>query len=117
MDCSVYATCQLECCFVKVSLTPIRKRQTRFTRDMIQSPRGQINFPAQNSLDSSVTPRDLNTSSVISDHITPIYNTNIDHTSQLVWTNPIRTQLNPQITRQISFSETLLHSNDFKKFV
>ena len=108
-DCSVYATCQLECCFVRVSLAPIRKVQTRFMRDMIQSSRGQINFPAQNSFDSSVTPRKLNTSSVISDHITPLNNTNIDHTNQLIWPTPIRIQFNPQITRQISDSETLLH--------
>ena len=40
---------------------------------------------------------------------TPSRNNNIDSINQLVWTNPIHTSLNPQITRQISYSETLPH--------
>ena len=76
---------------------------------MIQSSRGQLIFPTENTFGSSATPRNINTTSVISNNTTPIHNTNIDHTNQLVWTNPIRAHINPQNTRQISYFETLLH--------
>ena len=109
VDCSVYATCLLKCYCVKVSLTPLIDVQTRIRKDIIQSPRGQINVPKRNSFDNSVTPSRLDLSSNHLENITPLNNINTDHTNQLVWTNPIRSTLNPQIIRQILYSDTLHH--------
>ena len=77
---------------------------------MIQSPRGSINSPAQTSFDIQVTPRHIDTSMNNTHNYTASHNNNIDSINKLVWTNPIHTSLNPQITRQISYSETLLHN-------
>ena len=74
---------------------------------MIQSPRGSINFPSQTSFDNQVTPKHIDTSVINTQNYTPSNNNHIDFTNQLVWTNPMHTSLNPQITRQISYSETL----------
>ena len=74
---------------------------------MKRSPRGQINvfaqsgFPLENS--ESYMSQEINTSIVPS---TSSSNTNTDN--QLVWSSPIRNSLNPQLTRQIAYSNCLL---------
>ena len=74
---------------------------------MIRSPRGQINvsaqsgFPLENS--DSYKSQEINTLIVPS---TSSSNTNTDN--QLVWSSPIRSSLNLQITRQIAYSNCLL---------
>ena len=75
---------------------------------MIQSPRGQLNvtapigFPIE-TVEDSMNPDPNITSSQTQDTI------NIDSLDQLVWSNPIQTNLHPQILRQIAFSDNLLH--------
>ena len=77
---------------------------------MIQSPRGQLNvsapidFPIETAEDY-MNP-DLNTTSSQTQDTN-----NIDSLDQLVWSNPIQTNLHPQILRQIAFSGNLLHIN------
>ena len=90
-------------------MTPLRAVQTRFSKDMIQSPRGRINVPVRNSFGNLETPGRIDSSSIHIENTTSLNNTNTDHTNQLVWTNPTRSSLNPQITRQVLYSETLLH--------
>ena len=74
---------------------------------MIRSPRGQLIFTAQSGfpLENSEThmSQEIDTSIVPS---TSTSNTNNDN--QLVWSSPIRSSLNPQITRQITYSNCLL---------
>ena len=76
---------------------------------MIQSPRGSINFSAQTSFDNQVIPKHIDTSVNNIQNYTPSHNNNINSANQLVWTNPMHTSLNLQLTRQMSYSETLLH--------
>ena len=80
---------------------------TRKYSVMIRSPRGQLNVTAQSGLplENSETHRsqEIDTSIVPS---TTSFNRNIDN--QLVWSSPIRNSLNPQITRQIAYSNCLL---------
>ena len=74
---------------------------------MILSPRGQLNatahsgFPLENS--ETHMRQEIDTSSVPSESSS---NTNTDN--QLVWSSPFRNSLNPQITRQIAYSNCLL---------
>ena len=107
-DCSVHATCQLECCFLKVSLTPVRKVQKRKEIVMLQSARGQINVDAQSGFPLEAIEnrmnQELNTSVE-----SPTESTYTDIDNHLVWSNPIRTTLNPQITRQLAYSNILLN--------
>ena len=95
-DCSVHATCQLECCFVKVPLTPIRKVKMRKEIVMLQSARGQINVDAQSGFPLEAIEnrmnQELNTSIE-----SPTESNYRDIENQLVWSNPIRTTLDPQI--------------------
>ena len=74
---------------------------------MIQSPRGLINVTAQFSFPAQGTEnyihQDSDTSSTSSSHIN---NTETDN--QLVWSNPSHNTLNPQIARQLAYSDTLL---------
>ena len=108
-DCSVYATCQLECCFVKVSLTPIKKVRTRKEIVMIESPRGQIKVAAQSGFPIEAIENRMNQELDIS-ITSPPQSNYTDSDNQLVWSNPIHTTLNPQITRQLAYSNTLLHN-------
>ena len=82
--------------------------QTKKRLSMIQSPRGQINvtapigFPIE-TVETYMNPDQNITSS-------PTQKThNTDSPDQLVWPNPIHTNLHPQILRQIAFSDNLLH--------
>ena len=74
---------------------------------MIQSPRGLINVTAQSSFPAQGTEnyidQDSDTSSTSSSHIN---NTETDN--QLVWSKPSHNTLNPQIARQLAYSDTLL---------
>ena len=74
---------------------------------MIQSPRGSINFPARTSFDSQVNYKSSTQNIDLSDP-TLIHTKTTNPDNQLVWTNPTRSTLNPQITRQLAYSETLL---------
>ena len=74
---------------------------------MIQSPRGSINFPARTSFDSQVNHKSSTQNIDLSDP-TLIHAKTTNPDNQLVWTNPTRSTLNPQITRQLAYSETLL---------
>ena len=106
--CSVYATCLLECYCVKVSLTPFRGLQTRIRKDMIQSPRDQIMSIAQFGFPFQQVENLMNQESNTS--FTSSVNTDITDTqNQLVWSHPIHNTLNPQIIRQLAFSNNLLH--------
>ena len=62
----------------------------------------QSNFPLQ--VTESYIHQDSDTSSTSSSHIN---NTETDN--QLVWSNPIHNTLNPQIARQLAYSDTLLN--------
>ena len=82
--------------------------QTKKRLSMIQSPSGQINvtapigFPIE-TVETYMNPDQNITSS-------PTQNThNTDSSDQLIWSNPIHTNLHPQILRQIAFSDNLLH--------
>ena len=74
---------------------------------MIQSPRGQIHITVQSSFPSSSIENNITQDS---DSIIPTspHTQNIDSTNQLVWSNPIRNSLHPQILRQLAFSDNLL---------
>ena len=94
-------------CFVEVSLTPIRKVQTKVDSVMIQSPRGQIKITAPIGFHFQQVENLMNQESNTS--ITSSLDTiNTDTQNQMVWTNPFHSTLNPQITRQIAFSNNLL---------
>ena len=81
--------------------------QTRKDSVMIRSPRGQLNvtahsgFPLENS--GTHMRQEIDTSSVPSTS-----SSNINTDNQLVWSSPFRISLNPQITRQIAYSNCLL---------
>ena len=78
---------------------------------MIQSPHGQLNitapigFPIE-TVENYMNPDPNITSSQIQD------TNKIDSLDQLVWSNPIQTDLHPQFLRQIAFSDNLLNSNN-----
>ena len=74
---------------------------------MIQSPRGQIHINAQSSFPSSSIENNINQESD-SSILTSPHTQNIYSTNQLVWSNPIRNSLHPQILRQLVFSDNLL---------
>ena len=74
---------------------------------MIQSPRGQIHITAQSSFPSSSIENNINQDSH-SSILTSSHTQNIDSTNQLVWSNPVRNSLHPQILRQLAFSGNLL---------
>ena len=74
---------------------------------MIQSPRGSIEFIAHNSFDTQV-PRNRVISVIDSYNHTQTDIENTDSSDQLVWINPTRQSLNPQILRQLANSSTLL---------
>ena len=78
---------------------------------MIQSPRGSINFPAHTSFDQQATPRQSDTPLTPTQIHRPLHSNNIDSSNQLVRTNPIRSLLNPQITRQVAYSEKNITSH------
>ena len=75
---------------------------------MIQSPRGQLNVTAPIGFPIETVEDYLNTIPNITSPQTQDTN-NIDSFDQLVWSNPIQTNLHPQILRQIAFSDNLLH--------
>ena len=74
---------------------------------MIQSPRGPIEIIAHNS-----SPSQSPASADTIDRPGSIHNrtqrNNLDWDNQLFWSNPIRQGLNPQITRQLAYSNTHL---------
>ena len=107
-DCSVHATCQIEYCFVKVSLTPIRKVQRRKETVMLQSDRGQLNVAAQSGFPLEAIESRMNQEINLSIE-TPTQSNYTDTDNQLVWSNTIHTKLNPQITRELTYSNTLLY--------
>ena len=75
---------------------------------MIKSPRGSIDIIAHSSFNSQVPHNRTNQDTDINNQS----HTNVDKldlSNQLVWTNPIRQSLNPQILRQFAYSDTLLH--------
>ena len=74
---------------------------------MIQSPRGQTHITAQSSFPSSSIENNINQDSDSSISVSP-HTQNIDSANQLVWSNPIRNSLHPQILRQLAFSDNLL---------
>ena len=74
---------------------------------MIQSPRGQIHITAQSSFPSSTIENSIDQNLDSSIPVSP-HTQNIDSTNQLVWSNPIRNPLHPQILRQLVFSDNLL---------
>ena len=81
--------------------------QTRKDSVMIRSPRGQLNvtahsgFPLENS--ETHMRQEIDSSSVPSTS-----SSNINTDNQLVWSSPFRNSLNPQITREIAYSNCLL---------
>ena len=75
---------------------------------MIQSPRGPINVDAQSSFILQVTESYIHQNSDTSDISSPIIN-NAETGNQLVWSNPVRNTLNPQIARHLPYSDTLLN--------
>ena len=76
---------------------------------MIKSPRGSKNVDPQFSFTSQVTESFIHQNSDTSDISSPI-NNNAETENQLVWSNPIRNTLNPQLARQLAYSDTLLIS-------
>ena len=75
---------------------------------MVQSPRGQINVTAPIGFPIETVETYMNPDQNITSSPTQnIHNT--DSPDQLVWPNPIHTNLHPQILRQIAFSDNLLH--------
>ena len=74
---------------------------------MIQSPRGLINVAAQSDFSLQDTEnyinQELDRSNTSSPHIH-----HIETDKQLVWSNPFHNTLNPQITRQLAYSDTPL---------
>ena len=95
-------------CFVKLSLTPIRKVQTKRDLDMIQSPSGQINVTAPTGFPIEVTEIHMNQEPNTT-FTSPPYTDYTDSQNQLVCSCPIQNTLNPQIIRQLAYSNNLLH--------
>ena len=85
--------------------------QTKKRLSMIQSPRGQLNVIASIGFPSETAEDYMNPDPNITSSQTQDTN-NIDSLNHLVWSNPIRTNLHPQILRQIAFSDNLLHTID-----
>ena len=81
--------------------------KTSQTIDMIQSPRGEINVTAQSSFPSQFTENNMDQESYSSSSSSS-HTQNTESTNQLVWPNPIRNKLHPQILRPLAFSDTLL---------
>ena len=93
---------------VKVLLPP-QKCSDEILCDIILSPRGPKEITAHNSF-TSQNPATADTI----DRARSIHNRtqrdNIDLYNQLVWCNPIKQRLKPQIIRQLAYSNTLLRS-------
>ena len=77
---------------------------------MIQSPRGQINVTAPIGFPIETVETYMNPDQNITSLETQDTH-NTDSPDQLVCSNPIHTNLHPQILRQIAFSDNLLHTN------
>ena len=79
---------------------------------MIQPPRGQINVDAQNCFPSQYTENymspEIDTTTLDSSDTSPLQLNNPEIDNQLVCSNRIRDNLNPQVTRQVAFSNNLL---------
>ena len=75
---------------------------------MIQSPRGPIEFIAHNNFTSPSPASADNIDRPRSIHIRT-QRDNIDSDNQLVWSNPIRQGLKPQVIRQLAYLNTFLH--------
>ena len=75
---------------------------------MIQSPRVQLNVTAPIGFPIETVEDYMNPDPNITSPQT-LDTKNTDSLHQLVWSNPIQTNLHPQILRQIAFSDSLLH--------
>ena len=82
--------------------------QTKKRLSMIQSPRGQLNVTAPIGFSIETVENYMNPDPNVTSLQTQDTN-NIDSLDQLVWSNPIQTNLHPQILRQLEFSDNLLH--------
>ena len=81
--------------------------QTKIDSVMIQSPRGHLKSIATSGFDFQQVENLMNQESNPS--LTSSFNTdNTNIQNQLVWSNPIHNTLNPQIVRQLAFSNNLL---------
>ena len=82
---------------------------------MIPSPRGQLNVTAPIGFPIETVETYMNPDhNITSPQTQDTHNT--DPPDQLVWSNPILTNLHPQILRQIAFSDNLLHRFSFHLF-
>ena len=89
-------------------MTPIRIVQRRKETVMLQSDRGQLNVAAQSGFPLEAIENRMNQELNISIE-SPTQSNYTDTDNQMVWSNPIHTTLSPQITRQLTYSNTLLY--------
>ena len=75
---------------------------------MIQSARGQKNVAAKSGFPLEAIENRMDQELDIS-ITSPPQSNYTDSDNQLIWSNPIHTTLNPQITQYLAYSNTLLH--------
>ena len=82
--------------------------EDQINSDRIQSPRGSIDIIAHYNFEAQNPDFKINTDRSGPTHTNPQLDI-ADSDNQLVWSNPIRQILHPQILRQLAYSNTLLH--------